>query len=161
MYNQKKIKLVLARSDKHFDIGKKLFIEYSQTLDFDLCFQDFENELKTIKQQYNQSKGGLILLNYKNLFIGCVGIRKFKNEIVELKRMYIKNEYRGLGFGKILLNEAIKLSRELNYNKIRLDTLDSMKSAISLYQDAGFKEIQSYRYNPHQGVKYFELDISE
>ena len=153
------IKIIVAVSKDEFSVGKKLFLEYSSKLDFDLCFQNFDEELKDIHIQYNKPYGALILLKEKNDFIGCVGIRKFENGIAELKRMYIKEEFRGKGYGKLLLYEAIKTAKILNYNSIRLDTLQTMKEAISLYKKNGFKNIDSYRENPIDGAEYLELSI--
>lgn len=141
--------------------AKQIFLEYAESLQIDLCFQNFENELTEINIQYSKPSGGLFLIidNETGESIGCVGIRKFKNRIAELKRMYIKDSCRNKGLGKELLNRAIELAGDLGYEKIYLDTLDSMKTAISLYKKKGFIEIEPYRYNPYENVKYFELRL--
>jgi len=92
-------------------------------------------------------------------FIGCVGIRQFNDQIAELKRMYIRKDHRQKGYGRLLLDEAIGLSRELIYDRIRLDTLESKLAAIKLYLSSGFREIESYRFNPQVGAKYYELNL--
>ena len=145
-----------------FEIAKNLFREYANSLNFDLDFQNFEAELNEIAVQYNKPFGGLILVidKSKKETIGCVGVRKFEKDIGELKRMYIKDVYRGRGLGKALLFQALSLSKELGYKKLRLDTVGTMKSAIALYQSVGFYEIEPYRYNPNEGVKYFEISIN-
>ena len=152
-------KSIIAVSEEEFEMGKLLFHEYSESLDFDLCFQNFEKELKEINVQYNSPDGGLILIVQDSKFIGCAGIRKFEGDIGELKRMYIKSEYRGFGLGKKLLWESIKLAAKLGYKKIRLDTLTSMKAAVHLYKKNGFKETEAYRFNPSKDVLYFEKVI--
>jgi len=161
MYDYNKYTFKLIDDDEGFIKAKKLFLEYADTLQIDLCFQNFENELKEINIQYSKPLGGLFLIidNDTGESVGCVGIRKFKNKIAELKRMYIKNSYRNKGLGKELLNKAIKLAKDLRYEKIYLDTLESMKTAIALYKLNGFREIEAYRYNPHRNVKYFELKL--
>ena len=117
--------------------------------------------MKELPVHYGQPGGGLLLVKdiIKNEFIGCVGVRRIEPGIAELKRMYIKKEYRNLGIGKKLLDLAIDLAKELNYEKLRLDTLDFMRSAITLYKAKGFREIDGYRYNPKPGALYFELDL--
>jgi ribosomal protein S18 acetylase RimI-like enzyme len=92
-------------------------------------------------------------------FIGCAGIRKFKDNIAELKRMYIKPGYRGVGLGNKLLEIALLRAKELDYSKIYLDTLSSMKSAVKIYKTAGFKEIKPYRFNPSEDALFFEKVI--
>jgi len=151
----------LIDDDNGFIKARNLFIEYSNSLDFDLHFQNFEKELKEIDIQYNKPYGGIILVTDRitGEEIGCVGIRKFEDRVAELKRMFVKDTYRNKGLGKVLLDKAIELSRSLGYEKIRLDTLDTMKPAIALYEKFGFKQTGAYRYNPFDNVRYYELLI--
>jgi putative acetyltransferase len=74
--------------------------------------------------------------------------------------MYVKMDYRNLGIGKLILEYAIELARKLGYDRIKLDTHDSMRTAIKLYLDYGFEEIESYRYNPNELARYFELTLN-
>lgn len=150
---------IIANSEEEFSAGKKLFREYSKSIKIDLSFQNFENELEEIKKQYKKPEGGIVLIKHNLEFVGCTGIRKLKNNIAELKRMYVKPDYQGLGLGKKLLEIAILLAKELNYSKIYLDTLSSMKSAVNIYKAAGFKEIKPYRFNPSEEALYFEKVI--
>ncbi|UCH14981.1 MAG: GNAT family N-acetyltransferase [Bacteroidales bacterium] len=161
MNNNNKYKFELVNDDEGFLKAKKLFMEYADAIQVDLCFQDFENELKEIDIQYSKPSGGIFIIidNETGESVGCVGIRRFKNNIAELKRMYVKDSHRNKGLGKKLLDKAIKLAKELRYEKVQLDTLDSMKTAIALYKSNGFTEIEAYRYNPVKGVKYFELKL--
>jgi GNAT superfamily N-acetyltransferase len=145
-----------------YQIAKALFIEYANTLNFDLCFQDFEAELDQVAIQYNLPTGGLILLfsQANQAYVGCIGIRKVQKDVAELKRMYIKSAFRGQGLGRQLLMSSIKLARDLHYQKLRLDTVLSMKAAIHLYQSSGFISMMPSRQNPKQGTRYFELDLT-
>ena len=90
---------------------------------------------------------------------GCFGVRKLTESICELKRMYLKPEIQGLGIGTILMERSFKFAKELGYEKMRLDTLDTMHAAIALYTKMGFYEIEPYRFNPLKGAKYFEVDL--
>jgi len=150
---------VLASTDSAFGAAKNLFLEYAAALGIDLCFQNFNRELEEITIQYNQPVGGLILLTTGPEYIGCVGIRRLENQVAELKRMYIKPQFRKLGLGKILLDRAMDLAKDLGYHKIRLDTLVSLTAAVHLYEKAGFKRIEAYYTNPGQEVLYYEKDI--
>ena len=152
-------KFILAKEEKDFQ-NAKTFRQYAKSLNFDLCFQNFENEIKNIQTQYNLPTGRLILvLDKNNRAIGCVGIRKFENKIAELKRMYLKKNYRNQNLGKKLLQLALDEAKNLGYKKIRLDTIATMEAAIHLYRKTGFKEIPSYRHNPIEDVKYFEYEL--
>lgn len=153
------ISIKKAITNEDFIVGKTLFIEYSNELQIDLCFQNFENELQNISTQYGQSSGSLILVFYNNLPIGCVGVRKISNEIAELKRMYVHKDYRLNNIGENILKKAIEEAKNLGYQKIRLDTLETMQAAIYLYHKIGFKEIDAYTYNPIQGAKFYELSL--
>ncbi len=161
MKNNDRYTFKLVNDEEEFLEAKKLFLEYAHAIQVDLCFQDFENELQHINIQYRKPSGGLFIIidNKTGEPIGCIGIRRFENNIAELKRMYVKDSHRNKGLGKKLLHKAIKLAKELRYEKIYLDTLDSMKAAMALYKSSGFKEIESYRYNPLKNVKYFELKL--
>ena len=146
MKNFPGFEFIIACSEEEFSAGENLFNEYSKSIKIDLSFQNFENDLKEISKQYNKPEGGIVLIKHNLEFIGCAGIRKFKDNIAELKRMYIKPDYQGL-------------AKELNYSKIYLDTLSSMKSAVKIYKAAGFKKIKPYRFNPSEEALFFEKVI--
>lgn len=150
-------KLIEAAED--FRKARNLFIEYANSLDFDLHFQNFDKELGEIDIQYNKPSGGLILILHRQTGeeVGCAGIRKSEEKIAELKRMFIRLEHRNKGLGNELMRKAIELAKDLGYENIRLDTLDTMKSAIALYEKFGFKQTGAYRYNPHDNVRFYEL----
>lgn len=153
------IKYIVAKSREDFLTARQLFEEYAKSLNFDLCFQNFEGELLTIDQQYNTPVGALLLAYNGETAIGCVGVRKFDDEVAELKRMYVKSEYRGLHIGATLLQKALDLATELGYSKIRLDSLSTMTKALELYKSFGFYTIPSYRYNPIPDTVYLEKDL--
>lgn len=156
------IEFVEAISDEQFKTATNLFKEYAFQLPVDLSFQNFEKELLEIKEQYSRPTGIIfILYNMDQMPMGCFGIRKFEDHICELKRMYVKKELQGRGIGKVVVTKAIEIAKELNYNKMRLDTLPSMQAAINLYKKMGFYEIESYRFNPIEGTKYFEIPLQK
>jgi putative acetyltransferase len=156
-----KITYKLATTPTDFEEGKQLFQEYVKSLGIDLAFQDFETELKTIDQQYNKPGGALLLALHDGKPIGCAGVRRLDVEIAELKRMYVKDEYRGLGIGVKLLEQCVQLAGELKYKRMRLDTLQSMQRARTVYEAMGFYEIPPYRFNPLEGTVYMEMQIPQ
>ncbi len=153
-------KLLVANSIEDYKTAIQLFKEYAKQISVDLSFQDFENELLEIENQYSIPNGQLVIA-YDELdqAVGCFGVRKFSESICELKRMYLKKEERGKGIGQKLLVRAIEIGRALKYEKMRLDTLPSMEVAINLYSKMGFYEITPYRFNPFKGAKYFEIKL--
>ena len=138
---------------------KQLFIEYSQSLGVNLDFQNFETELNTLPGKYIPPNGALILALVDGKAAGCVALRKMDNDICEMKRLYVRNDYRGLGIGNTLISMIIEEAGKLNYSYMRLDTLPTMKRAQELYKSYGFYDIEPYVYNPVTGTRFLELNI--
>lgn len=153
------MEIFIATSSADFAVGKKLFREYAQSLDFNLCFQNFEQELADIQVQYGAPNGCLLLVKNEYEAVGCAGVRRWQGDIAELKRMYLKPQTRRLGLGRKLLEAALENARSLGYRSIRLDTLPSMTAAIALYRDFGFTSIPPYRDNPFEGTIYLEKQL--
>ena len=143
------------------EVIRKLFLEYARSLEIDLDFQDFETELKTLPGKYQPPDGALILALVEGKEAGCIALRKISKDICEMKRLYVRDEYRGLGLGKKLVGMIIDEAVKKNYQYMRLDTLPTMKSAQSLYLSFGFYDIESYVYNPIQGTRFMELKLRE
>ena len=140
---------------------RKLFLEYARSLEIDLDFQDFETELKTLPGKYQPPDGALILALVEGREAGCIALRKISKDICEMKRLYVRDEYRGLGLGKKLVGMIIDEAVNKHYQYMRLDTLPTMKSAQSLYSSFGFYDIEPYVYNPIQGTRFMELKLKK
>ena len=149
----------IAANPGDFEAGKRLFEEYALSLNVDLSFQNFSKELESIHEQYHAPTGALLLARDGDVFAGCSGIRKLDEQTAELKRMYVKDEYRGYRIGVNLLERSINLAGELGYKFIRLDTLENMSKAQQLYRSFGFYEIPAYRFNPLPGTLYMEKEL--
>jgi putative acetyltransferase len=150
-------KIIRAHTGKHLKLIKMLFEEYANSLDFDLAFQDFQEELTTLPGEYAPPKGSLLLAKHENKVDGCVALRELSDGVCEMKRLYVKPQFRGLGVGKSLAEAVIEEARKIGYNRMRLDTAPSMKAARMLYASLGFKQISPYRYNPLEGAVFMEL----
>jgi GNAT superfamily N-acetyltransferase len=155
------IKYKISKSEKDFADAKDLFVEYANSLNFELCFQNFEKEISDLSAQYSEPTGCIILCYENDKPIGCVGLRKFAEDVCEMKRLYLRKEAHGKGIGRVLANKIIEKAKELGYKKMQLDTIETMKEAIALYKSMGFKEISPYRFNPVQGVIYMEFDLEQ
>jgi ribosomal protein S18 acetylase RimI-like enzyme len=148
-----------AETETDFDNGKRLFLQYIQSLDFELTFQDVGRELAEIAIEYNNPTGALLLVYDGGKAIACAGVRKIDFTTAELKRMFVDPGYRGHQLGQQLLQMALAVSKQLGYSSIRLDTVPQMRSAIKLYESAGFREIDPYRFNPMPGAIFMEKEL--
>lgn len=149
----------ISETEEDYKVARELFLEYANSLNFDLCFQHFDGEISDLAGQYSEPAGCLILCYEDNFPLGCVALRKFKDDICEMKRLYLRPQARGKGIGRTLANKIIEKAKELGYKKMQLDTIETMKEAIALYKSMGFKEIDAYRFNPIAGVKYMEISL--
>lgn len=137
------------------DVIRELFREYATQIIINLCFQGFEEELAGLPGKYGPPKGALLLADAGNAIAGCVAVRPIEADACELKRMFVRPEFRGHGVGRALAEAAIQQATNMGYRQMRLDTLTSMTHAIALYRALGFKEISQYCENPHAAL-YFE-----
>ena len=153
------LKIREVNSETLIERAYDIFKEYSNYLNIDLEFQDFEQELNNLPGDYKPPHGCILLTFYNNALAACVALRKFEDKICEMKRLYVKREFRGRGFGKSLAKTIIDKAIKIGYKSMRLDTLPFMKEAISLYKSLGFKEMKPYRYNLFKGAKFFELEL--
>jgi len=139
---------------------RELFKEYAQSLDIDLAFQNFNEELESLPGKYKAPEGVLLLASVSGEGAGCIALRKLSDDTCEMKRLYVRGKYRGLGIAKTLISMLINEAKKLNYRYMRLDTLATMKDAQSLYQSLGFYDIEPYVYNPIEGTRFMELEIN-
>ncbi len=152
------MELIQATLPQHIEQARQLFLEYAESLGFSLCFQSFDEELKSLPGAYAAPSGRLLLAQCEQQAAGCVGLRMLENHICEMKRLYVRPAYRGQGLGRILVERVIAEARAIGYERMRLDTIaSSMQDAIALYRKMGFKEIAPYRDNPIAGALYMEL----
>ena len=138
---------------------RKLFEEYAESLPITLDFQGFDEELAGLPGEYASPDGCLLIALWKKQVTGCVALRYLGPGMCEMKRLYTKPQFRGLGIGRALCEEAIKRARQLGYERMRLDTLPSMETAKGLYRSLGFREIEPYRFNPVEETSFMELTL--
>ncbi len=153
--------LIQVSSAEQIASARMLFEEYASALGIDLCFQGFSEELADLPGKYAPPSGRLFLaVDNSDEVAGCIAVRQLDGEICEMKRLYVRDAFRGKGVGRELAEHLIQAARELGYRRMRLDTLPGkMDPAISLYRSLGFEEVEPYYVNPVAGVLFFELKL--
>ncbi len=152
--------ILQAESPAQIAQARELFIEYGKSLGFDLCFESFDQELAGLPGDYVPPDGRLLLAEYESQLAGCAALHRIDGAISEMKRLYLRPQFRGKGIGRALVEQVIAAAREAGYSSIRLDTVEpEMKSAVALYRLLGFQEIAPYRTNPIPGALYMELKL--
>ena len=129
------------------DTVHDLFLEYAGSLNFSLCFQDFESELEGLPGTYAPPAGTLLLARIDGAAAGCVGVRPLDAGRCEMKRLYLREFCRGIGGGRVLVERVISFARKAGYSSMVLDTLPPMVAAMRLYYDLGFKRCAPYYNN--------------
>ena len=149
-----------AKSPAEIAAVRELFLEYAQSLGFSLCFQSFDTELASLPGDYAPPAGRLLLAQHENQPAGCVALHKLEPGICEMKRLYLRLQFRGKGLGRALADQIIAEARQIGYERIRLDTVEPvMKDAVAMYRKMGFREIAPYRLNPIAGALYMEMHL--
>jgi len=150
---------VTADDKANLDQIRSLFREYANWLNVDLSFQQFEDEMLHLPGAYAAPTGALFLAKSDGKIAGCVAIRQFDNTTAEMKRLFVRDAFKGHGVGKALAAHAIEESKKLGYKRILLDTLAHMRPAIELYTSLGFQPIAAYYDNPISSAVYLSLNI--
>ena len=156
----KDLSFAQAESASQIARARELFLEYARSLGFSLCFQDFDKELADLPGDYAPPAGRLLLAEYGGQLAGCVALHQLEDRICEMKRLYLRPQFRGKGLGRALADRIIAEAREIGYQRMRLDTVEPvMKDAVAMYHRIGFREIAPYCNNPIAGALSMELRL--
>jgi GNAT superfamily N-acetyltransferase len=91
---------------------------------------------------------------------GCGGVQLFGNAFGELKRMYVRPQFRGLGLGKLMLDHLADYTRSRGVGLLRLETGVHQRAAIALYERAGFRQIPPFGdYKEDPLSRFYEMPI--
>jgi ribosomal protein S18 acetylase RimI-like enzyme len=157
------LRVALADTAAELEAVRLLFREYANSLQHDLCFQGFEDELANLPGDYAAPRGVLLLARVGQDLAGCCGLRPLDGSdyanACEMKRLYVRAGFRGSGIGRALAEACLDQARQAGYGCLLLDTLDDMESARALYEDLGFTEVPPYYHNPIPGAHYLRVAL--
>lgn len=154
---------ITAADGQSLDTVRDIFREYAAGLGVDLCFQHFDEELAGLPGEYGAPRGALLLATVDGRLAGCCALRPLDSadypNASEMKRLYVRPAFRGLGLGRQLVEATLDAARQAGYACVLLDTLDDMEAARALYEDLGFDEIPPYYHNPIAGAHYLKASL--
>ena len=157
------VRIVTPEHPGELDALREIFREYAASLNVDLSFQSFDQELATLPGEYAPPRGALLMALVDGQVAGCCALRPLDTadfpNACEMKRLYVRPVYRGLGLGRELAETIMEAARLNGYDHILLDTLDDMEAARTLYEDLGFVNIPPYYHNPIAGAHYLKATL--
>ena len=157
-----KAPVIRLETPTDMDLVREIFKEYQDFLNVDLCFQEFDAELAGLPGKYASPSGALLFAYVDAELAGCVALRPLDEAgACEMKRLYVRPGFRGLGLGRMLAEAVIDAANRADYHCMRLDTLERLETAIGLYERLGFKRIDAYIYNPLDGVTFWQKNLKE
>lgn len=155
-----KIEIIRAEIVEHIEQARMLFREYETWFGLKLCFQNFDEEVANLPGNYALPEGRLFLAFADEKPAGCIALRKLEDGICEMKRLFVRDEFRGQKIGVLLIEKLFEEARKIGYEKIQLDTFPAkMGKAVSLYESYGFRRIPPYYHNPYGETLFMELDL--
>ena len=156
------VEIIQAETAEHIEQARTLFREYEKWFGMNLCFQNFDEEVENLPGKYKPPDGRLFLAFADGKLAGCIALRKLEAKICEMKRLFVREDFRGLGIGKILIEKLIAEAKKIGYEKMRLDTFPpKMSKAVELYNSYGFYEIEPYYHNPYGETLFMESDLTK
>ena len=154
------LRITQATTSNDLEEARTLFKEYEAGLGISLCFQSFDQELANLPGDYAPPQGRLLLAREHDQLLGCIALRPVGPTTCEMKRLFVRPEYRARGLGRVLAEAIIEEARKIGYAHMRLDTLPGrMDRAIALYRSIGFVEIPPYYNTPVDTTTFMELDL--
>jgi ribosomal protein S18 acetylase RimI-like enzyme len=167
------IEIVDVTTDAQIETVRTMFVEYGESLGFSLCFQGFDEELESLPGAYARPDGRLYLGMVDGVDAGCIGLRPIRlpsfttfggsagttHRACEMKRLWVRSDFRGKGLARLFAEKLIADAREIGYNKMVLDTVKTMTAARALYESLGFVECAPYYLNPLDEVVYMEKTL--
>ncbi len=150
---------VMHASNDHLRDVRALLQEYAASLGFSLCFQNFDRELAELPGAYAPPSGRLLIARVEGVAAGCVAVRSIAEGVCEMKRLFVRAQFRGRGVGRALAVAIVEEARAAGYATMKLDTVAGMQTALALYASLGFRDTAPYTGNPIEGARFLELRL--
>ena len=152
--------IVRAETAEQIEEARRLIEEYVASLPVDVSYEHVPEECARLPGDYAPPLGDLLLAVEDGEPVGCVALRPMDRETCEMKRVYLRPAWRGRGIGRELAESIVDAARRIGYRRMRLDTIPSLKPAISLYRSMGFRVIAPYRAIPTSCAFFMELKLA-
>lgn len=151
--------IIIKDGSNNIEEVKQLIKEYLIFLNRDLSFQNIEEELSDLQEKYTGNNGEILIALVDHQIAGCVAYYKHNELRCEMKRLFVRDEYRGLKIGNKLVEEIVKHACMRGYQEMVLDTIETLKAARHIYKKNGFVECDAYYDNPMEDVIYMKKDL--
>jgi ribosomal protein S18 acetylase RimI-like enzyme len=162
--NNPEVTLITPTTAEDWLATRDILRDYAASLSIDLCFQNFEAELRGLPGDYAEPAGVLLLALVDGVVAGCGGFRNLPDvdypNACEMKRLFVRPAFRSFGLGRLLTQALMDRATEAGYSAMLLDTLDEMEAARGLYESLGFEAVPPYYFNPIAGAHYLKVDLS-
>ena len=149
----------VTRPGANADVVRDLFLEYAEALGHNTCLAGFDEELLNLPGDYGPPRGCLLLARLDGVAAGCVGVRPLDEADCEMKRLFVRPQFRRLRLGRKLCEAVIARARAIGYRRMFLDSLPAMREARTLYAALGFRACPPYYDNALLGSDCFELAL--
>ena len=155
------IEILEAETSVQIEETRNLFREYERWFGLDLCFQGFDEEVANLPGKYSKPEGRIFLAYLDEELAGCIALKNLGDGICEMKRLFVREEFRGKGIGVSLIERLLSKAEQIGYRKIRLDTNPpKMGKAVKLYESYVFREISPYYHNLSVETLFMEKELS-
>ena len=154
-----RIEIVPAQDPQQVALARQLFREYADAIGVDLEYQGFSAELAALPSPYEPARGALLIARIGSDTAGCVALRRLDDRTGEIKRLYVRTSFRGLGVAECLIAAVVDAARRAGYAELKLDTLPSMTSAQALYRKLGFATSPAYGDRHLPGTRFYSLAL--
>jgi GNAT superfamily N-acetyltransferase len=149
----------LAESPGDITAVRELWLEYWESIGLPMDFQGFGEERNGLPGVYGDAGGALLLAVNEDEPAGTIALRRLDGRSGEVKRLFLRPQYRGQGLAKRLLEAVIERAIAMQYEWLYADTLPNMKEALSLYKRLGFESAEAYSKTPTPGAIYLKLRL--
>jgi ribosomal protein S18 acetylase RimI-like enzyme len=148
------IEIIIPKSKKELTEGRELNYEYTKQIGAQPLLrpyfetQHFDADIDKMPQGYEAPDGVYLIAYVDGIAAGTVAVRRLDETTCEMKRLYVRPAFQGIGLGRRLAEKAIAEAKMYGYSRMRLDNSKSvMARANALYTSLGFYEIEPYNRN--------------